>query len=751
MSRLHHQTAPPVAAARYAPDSDPGVDVAIVTAHAGGAAEWEALLRSLRGQSLQHWSWRIVVEDGRQVAELESLTGHDPRISVEAAGAGGLAASRNAAIEAAATPYVCLLDSRSLVEPTFLEKCAWVLGANETIACCNARALGGSGQRRAEGFEQGSRFFDEDFAGPTFLIRRDAYLAAGGFDAALPPGLDLWDFWLRLAQSGQWGYTIPETLVRFPGAEGIAPPVAGEHLQAFRARLRSRYGALRGRFPQARLEAARPYERLIDDAPIANSLGKPEGVRRLLIIMPWLIVGGAERVNLDIIRYLSQAGYEITFATTLPDIDHNWIGEFAGHTPDIFVLDRFLRLPDVPRFLAYLVTSRKVDVVMISNSFLGYQLLPYLRARCPGVVFLDYCHSEEETWKNGGYPRLGAAYQELLDLNITSSEYVKRWMVARGAQPERIEVCYTNVDVERWRPDAQLRRSIRASLGLDDDTALILFVGRLSAEKRPAMLAHILRQVQDSGRRFLCLVLGDGPERTALEQAVRSERLGVAVRVLGRVGDEELRARLAAADILLLPSLVEGISVAVLEAMAMGIVPVSARVGGQPEVVTAECGVLVSHGPDELEEYVRALQLLIDAPERRRAMGEAARERVERHFPLTALGPRMAELFDRACLLSRTEPRPAVGLGLARESATQAIELTRVEGALHELWMEREGWRAAPRPHPTLATPRLSRRRRAALFIWSSAAPIYRWAVGRGFTWLVPLKDRARQWARRRI
>ena len=124
--------------------------------------------------------------------------------------------------------------------------------------------------------------------------------------------------------------------------------------------------------------------------------------------------------------------------------------EFAGQTPDIFILPNFLKLTDWPRFLSYLIESRNIDHVCISNSDFAYSILPYLRHRFPNIPFSDYCHMEEEYWKSGGYSRRAVESQELLDMNIVSSEHLKQWMVRRGAASDQINVCYTNIDSEAW-------------------------------------------------------------------------------------------------------------------------------------------------------------------------------------------------------------------------------------------------------------------------------------------------------------
>lgn len=183
----------------------------------------------------------------------------------------------------------------------------------------------------------------------------------------------------------------------------------------------------------------------------------------------------------------------------------------------------------------------------------------------------------------------------------------------------------------------------------------------------------------------------------------------------------------------------------------MGVVPVSADVGGQGELITPDCGFLVPHGSHEVDEYADILARFANDPALRQRMSAAARERVERHFALRDFGPRMEMLMERAKAYHSDHPRPAVPRELAREWATQVIEYTRQEMALDELWAERESWRSSPRPHPSLSQPpRQSARRRILRFAWAQVAPFYRWGVANGMEWLVPLKERLVSEARRR-
>jgi hypothetical protein len=113
----------------------------------------------------------------------------------------------------------------------------------------------------------------------------------------------------------------------------------------------------------------------------------------------------------------------------------------------------------------------------------------------------------------------------------------------------------------------------------------------------------------------------------------------------------------------------------------MGVVPVMSDVGGQSEVVTPDCGILIPLGEGEVEEYVAALVNLIQNPEARRAMAQAGRLRIANSYTLDHTTPRLIEALDRAETLARTEPRQAVPPRFAKELATLAVEYARMTTA----------------------------------------------------------------------
>jgi glycosyltransferase involved in cell wall biosynthesis len=683
----------------YVADGEPAPPaVTVVTPYYNTGEIFLETAQSVLQQSLQQWEWLIVndsSDDPVAVQVLDSFRERDPRIRIiDLDRRQGPPGARNLAIQEARAGYTLFLDSDDLLELTALEKMAWFLESFAEYGFCNGLTVsfGGQEYHSRVGFEQTDLFLERNPVTITAMTRQQVVSSVGGFDDSLTDGLEDWDFWLGCASQGYWGYTIPEYFDwyrRRPDHSDRWSAWTPGGVKGMRRALKERYPQLYANgIPRVGRRLLQPYDGIRDDFPFANSLAKEN--TRMLLILPWLVMGGADKFNLDAVSLLRERGYEISIATTLP-ANYAWFRQFARLTPDIFILPHFLRLNDYPRFLHYLIRSRNADLVLISNSELGYKFLPYLRSRCPETTFVDYCHMEEEYWHNGGHPRSAVAYQEALDLNIVSSEHLKDWMVGRGADPSRIETCYTNIDAELYSPNPSARSSVRAEFHIPDDMPVLLYAGRLCEQKQPKVFAPVMRELRDRKLGFTCFVAGDGQDRKWLQRYVRRHRLKSHVRVLGTVKHERMQELLAASDIFFLPSKMEGISLAIYEAMAMGVVPVGADVGGQRELVTPECGVLVERSSHEREvkAYSDVLATLIESSERRKALGEAARDRVSTCFKLEQMGERMDQLLKQAQEAHHARSTVATSPGLGMEHAVQTVEYERLSRAARPFWKYR--------------------------------------------------------------
>jgi glycosyltransferase involved in cell wall biosynthesis len=658
--------------------------VSLITVVSPGSTCFDETIDSVLRQTLQQWEWAIVNDGTTDPAALATLLPlrerGDPRIRVIDQRNRGLPAARNAGVAATSAPLLFFLDSDDLIAPTALEKLAWLLhsDARPAFATAWAELFGAKQLRWPRGFETRDHFLYENMATPLTMIRRSVFDAVGGFDEARTQGLEDYELWLRCAAQGFWGRDIPEYLVyqrhkhpqQYPG---YAWPTRDDpqRFRDFRREMRARYPALyRAGLPQLPPADERPFAPIPQALPFENRL-PPAGARRVLLLTSLLDVGGVSTFAQDMLAQLIARGYLCTVVATMPG-HHPLQAEFERYA-DVFVPDRFLQRADYPRFLRYLVESRTIDAVLISNSVFGYRMLPYLRACCPSVALADYNHMRDPDSANAGFPGFSAEYHHLLDLQLASSHDLRDWMIAHGAPPERSAVLYTSADVARWQPDPAARARVRAELAIAEQEPLLLYPARITEQKQPRVFARVLLRLARRGLHFRCLVAGDGPDLAWLRGFVRQHGLADRVSLLGAVDAERVRALMAAADILFLPSAYEGLALVLFEAMASGVVPVSVESGGQRELVTPDCGVLIAPDRQQEARYAAALEWLIRSPRQRAARAAAGRRRVATQFSVEQMGQQLDRLLAAAC--ERASARPAQDVSAAALVATSlAVE-----------------------------------------------------------------------------
>ncbi len=190
------------------------------------------------------------------------------------------------------------------------------------------------------------------------------------------------------------------------------------------------------------------------------------------------------------------------------------------------------------------------------------------------------------------------------------------------------------VDINRYRPArAQDKAALRQALGWPAGLCF-LYVGRFSAEKRLDAFIDAWRAVEGRAKTGACLVLvGEGPESQRVKDAAARAPSG---RVLVRPAMEDIERAYAAADVFVLPSVSEGLSNALLEAMASGLAVLASRVGGASEaVVEGVTGFLFE--PLDEEALKAHLNKLLHHPALSEKMGQASRRRALERFSIEAV------------------------------------------------------------------------------------------------------------------
>ncbi len=208
---------------------------------------------------------------------------------------------------------------------------------------------------------------------------------------------------------------------------------------------------------------------------------------------------------------------------------------------------------------------------------------------------------------------------------------------------DKFRVIYNGVPENKPMPTDE-HAALRAALAIAPQTFVTLFVGRLVDHKNLPSLVRAAAILERSPHDQTILLVGEGPERPALLEIIQAMGC-TSIRFLGERDDVDRLLQIA--DAFVLPSFREGLSNAILEAMAAGTPVVASRVGGNVELLQdGKTGLL--YPGDDHEALARSLSMLMDDPVRRRELGAAARRHVLANFTQTQMVRQMEEIYLQA-------------------------------------------------------------------------------------------------------
>ena len=366
--------------------------------------------------------------------------------------------------------------------------------------------------------------------------------------------------------------------------------------------------------------------------PAAEEPHRPPGI---VHVVDSLELGGLERVVTDLAIDQAGAGHRVVVFTLAggggfeADLAAAGVPVVVGgkqHTLDTGVL----------RALRRAVIDGNADIVHAHNFVPNYYAAlalawPSGRRR----VLVNTCHNMGSRLSNR---RLRWLYRLSLACTarvaMVGQQVFDHYVEAGFVKPERAEVVLNGIPITRHAAGPGARAAARAALGLSPDAMVIGSVGRLVTLKHHRLLLVQMVELAASHPAVELVLIGEGPLRAELEAL--AEALGISDRVYFPGARDDVAQLLPALDIFALPSLTEGLSIALLEACAAGLAIVATSVGGNPEIIAdGRNGRLVP--PDDGAAMRIALAALLDDAALRARFGAAARDWVAAHGSIEAM------------------------------------------------------------------------------------------------------------------
>lgn len=195
------------------------------------------------------------------------------------------------------------------------------------------------------------------------------------------------------------------------------------------------------------------------------------------------------------------------------------------------------------------------------------------------------------------------------DFLVTVSEDLRQKALAMGARPEASRSVINGCDLSIFH--VRDRLDARRQLNLDPDAQIVLYIGRMDLRKGLRELVEASTKLRASHPSLQVYLVGEGPDRPMIMQAIESSGAAGYIHALPPCRPDDVALWMAAADLVTLPSYMEGCPNVVLEALACGRPVVATRVGGIPEIMTDSCGRLIP--PRDATALAQALDAVFSA------------------------------------------------------------------------------------------------------------------------------------------
>ena len=634
--------------------------VSIITPYYNSGNTIDETYNSIMNQTYPFFEW-VIVDDGstekKSISKLNELKKKDKRIKVFTKENAGPSEARDFGVanSSKSTKYLLFIDSDDLVDKTLIECLYWSLETNEEASFAYTTTVNfGKREFIWDHYFTVEREKTENLLTVCTMIKKEDFLEVGGFGIKEKSMYEDWNLWLKLIKIGKKPLRVNAPLFWYRQTQSGEFSRAQENNEQAMKYIKETAKDI----DDNQLEAIQ-YPRYGDSYAMVNEYDmilpdyKKSEKTTVLYIFPWMVVGGADFFNLDLIKRLPQDKYESIVLTTTPSENpiRQWFEEYA----EVYDMSSFIDRIDYMNFVDYMISSRKVDLVFVSNSEYGYYMTPYLKSKYPKIPFIDYIHCVDIFDLRKGFARCSRDVTNYLSRTYCCNNSTLREL-KEDFGIKNAETIYIGTDEKKFDPAKYNKDELKDKYGIPKDKTIISFICRLSDQKRPEMFVEIAKKVSKINNNIFWVVAGDGPLMPKVKAAVDNN-----FKLLGMI--KATQEIYAISDATFNCSSFEGLALTSYESLSMGVPVISTDAGGQAELINKDVGGIVHFNENptkeeyekEIEEYVTEKLRVVDELD---TLKKNCRKRIIKGFTLDIMANKFAKIFEEVIKEEKNKKLP---------------------------------------------------------------------------------------------
>lgn len=629
----------------------------------------------------------LIIDDGSKdeesLAKLEEVSKLDDRIKVFHKQNEGLAATRDFGVSKTSktSKYLMILDSDDVIDKTFIECAYWALETNKDAAWAYADSVGfGAIQYVWNKWFDAEKMKKVNDLVATSLIRKTDFLEVNGYELREQAVNEDWNFWLKLIAKGKfpvhmnyYGIWYRRKVNGELSKSKQNKDRALEIIKNTAKTIKKKVEAIQ--YPKQDYD----WDKIIEEVKGIETIKYTEnGKVNILMMIPWLITGGADKFNLDLIRGLDKSKFEVTLILTEPTVN-NYRQEFEKFAT-VYDLTTFLDKKYWTSFINYIINKNNINLIFNTNCKFGYSALPYIKAKYPKIPIIDYVHMEEWYNRNGGYSRDSSMVSSVIDKTLVCNKNSENILIDYFKRNEKhVETVYIGVDEKEFNPDNYNKEELLKKYNIDKKGRFIIsYICRIADQKRPHLLIQIVKALKQERSDFLVLIVGEGNMLSSIKHEAKRLNLMDNIMFLGNI--TKTKEIYTISDLTLNCSIKEGLALTSYESLSMGIPVVSSDVGGQKELISNDVGIIVpclqketeiknfKYKPEEIQNYVDAINKLVNNLDFYKSN---CRKKILDSFTINHMIQKMSNIFED---IAKSPDKEKVQNG---EGLTNNLEITK--------------------------------------------------------------------------